>query len=152
MGRIIAVALLLALAGAAQAKDLKPRDLKAGALTLTGLQLRATAPGVPTGAAYLTIANGGKTPDKLLSVDCACADAAMMHRSETRNGVSSMSMVDAVAIPAGGKVEFKPDRLHVMLVGLKKPLKAGATQTLILRFEKAGTVKAPFAVKDVIAP
>jgi copper(I)-binding protein len=146
MRMIAAAALLsLALAGGARAQT-----VKAGALTLSGLQLRATVKGVPTSAAYLTIENHGKSTDKLVGIDCGCADAAMMHRTETKNGVSSMSMVGEVEIPAGGKVEFRPEGLHVMLVGLKAPLKAGRTQVMSLRFQKAGKVEAPFRVVEVI--
>jgi copper(I)-binding protein len=145
MHRIIAAALALGVVCAAEAHEVKKGDL-----TLSDLQVRATVAGLPTSAAYLTIANAGKTSDKLLSIDCACASSAMMHRTETKNGVSSMSMVGEVDIPAGGKVEFKPDGLHVMLVGLKGPLKAGGLQEMTLRFQKAGTVKAGFHVRDVI--
>src|SRR5665213_2062460 len=146
MRMVFALVLSLALAGGAEAKDVTK-----GALTLSGLQLRATVAGVPTSAAYLTIANAGKSPDKLLSIDCACASSAMMHETRTRNGISSMSMLSEVTVPARGKVQLKPDGLHLMLVGLKGPLKAGATQQMTLRFQKAGTVKAGFAVVQVIS-
>lgn len=146
MRTIIAAVSILALAGAARA-----HEVKKGPLTLSDLQVRATVAGVPTTAAYLTISNAGKSADKLLSVDCACATSSMMHETQTRNGISSMTMLSEVPIPAGGKVQFKPDGLHVMLVGLKGPLKAGAMQPMTLRFEKAGTVKAGFHVRDVIA-
>ena len=141
----LALAAAAILAGGANA-----HEVKIGALTLSDLQMRSTIAGVPTTAAYLTIANAGKTPDKLVSIDCACANTAMMHETRTRNGVSSMSMLNDLTIPAGGKVEFKPDGLHVMLVGVKAPLKAGALQTMTLRFEKAGMVKAGFHVRDTI--
>jgi len=141
----VAAVLALTLGGAAQAQ------VRKGAIRLSDLQLRATPKGVPTSAAYMTIRNAGKAPDTLVAIDCACADAAMIHESRTRNGVSSMAMLREVAIPAGGQVRFKPDGLHVMLVGLKKPLKAGTTQTLTLRFKAAGAVKAAFQVRDVIA-
>ena len=75
----------------------------------------------------------------------------MMHRSEIEHGISSMTMVESVVIPAGGKVAFSPGGLHVMLVGVKVPLKAGGLQTLTLRFEKAGTVKAGFHIRDTIS-
>jgi copper(I)-binding protein len=140
-----AVALTLALAGAAEAQAVKK-----GALTLDDLQVRATVAGVPTSAAYLTIENHGKAADRLLSIDCACAGSAMMHRTETKAGISSMSMVDAVDVPAGGKVAFSPNGLHVMLVGLKGPLKAGAVQPMTLTFQKAGKVTAPFRVVETI--
>jgi copper(I)-binding protein len=146
MRMIIGAALALVLAGVTQA-----HEVKAGNLTLSDLAVRATVRGLPTSAAYMTITNAGKTPDKLLSIDCACADAAMMHESRIRNGISSMVMLGDLAIPAGGKVTFKPEGLHVMLVGLKGPLKAGALQEMTLRFEKAGVVKAGFHVRDVIS-
>jgi len=145
MRTIAAALLVLSLAGAAQAQA-----VKAGPLTLSGLQLRATPAGLPTSAAYLTIENHGKSADKLVDIQCGCADSAMVHRTATKNGVSSMSMVGEVEIPAGGKVQFKPDGLHVMLVGLKRPLKAGRTQVMTLRFQKAGKVEARFRVVAVI--
>jgi copper(I)-binding protein len=142
---VAAAALFLVLAGATQA-----HEVRKGELTLSDLQVRATVAGVPTSAAYLTIANAGKTPDKLVSITCACAASAMMHESRTRNGISSMTMLRELTIPAGGQVTFKPDGLHLMLVGLKGPLKAGGRQDMTLRFQKAGTVKADFHVRDVI--
>lgn len=146
MRTIVGAAVLsLALAGAGQAHVVKQGDL-----TLSELAVRATPAGLPTSAAYLTITNAGKTADKLLSIDCACARSAMMHETRTQNGISSMTMLNELTIPAGGKVEFKPDGLHVMLVGLKGPLKAGTMQEMTLRFQKAGTVKAGFHVRDVI--
>lgn len=145
-GWITAAAAALSLAGSAQA-----HEVKAGALTLSNLAVRASIGRVPTSAAYLTIANAGKTSDRLLSVDCACAAMAMMHRTQVQNGVSTMTMVDSVEIPAGGVVSFTPEGLHIMLTGVKPPLRAGGLQTMTLRFEKAGTVKAGFQVRDVIA-
>jgi copper(I)-binding protein len=142
---IVAAVLTLGLTCAAEA-----HEVKTGELTLSHLQVRAAPAGLPTSAAYLTIANAGKTPDKLVGITCACAASAMVHRTETKSGVSSMSMVGEVEIPAGGKVEFKPDGLHVMLVGLKGPLKAGGLQEMTLRFQKAGTVKAGFHVVKII--
>ena len=145
MRMILAVMAALALAGAARAHEVTKGDL-----TLSHLQLRSTVTGVPTSAAYLTIENRGKTADKLLGIDCACAASAMMHRSESKGGISSMAMVGEVDIPAGGKVSFSPNGLHVMLVGLKGPLKAGGLQQMTLRFQKAGEVKAGFHVVNVI--
>ena len=144
-GALILAAALSVLAAAAQA-----HEVKAGALTLSDLAVRASLGKVPTSAAYLTITNAGKTADRLLSVDCACAAMAMMHRTETAKGVTDMVMADQVVIPPGGKAVFSPDGLHIMLTGLKGPLKAGTMQTLTLTFERAGKVKAAFHVKDVI--
>ena len=144
--RMISAAILsLALAAAAHAAE-----VKAGPLALGNLEIRSAPKGVPTTGAYLTIANTGKAADKLLSVDCACAAAAMMHKSENKGGIASMSMLTAVDIPAGGKVTFQEGGLHIMLVGLKAPLKQGGVQMMTLTFQRAGPVKAAFSVKDVI--
>jgi copper(I)-binding protein len=145
MRRIFTAVVFLALAGTAHGAE-----VKAGPLALSGLQIRSAPKGVPTTAAYLTIANSGKAADKLLAVDCACAAAAMMHRSDSKGGVASMAMLTAVDVPPGGVVAFRPTGLHIMLVGLKAPLKQGGVQVMTLTFQKAGPVKAAFAVKDVI--
>src|SRR5438128_5027732 len=92
-------ATFVAMTGAVQAAP-----VKAGALTLDGLQMRSAPAGVPTTAAYLTIRNGGSSADRLLSVECACAAATMIHRSDNRAGVASMAMLTSVDIPAGAKV------------------------------------------------
>jgi len=141
---VLALALLAGSAAAAQA-------VKAGALSLSDLQLRASLGHVPTSAAYLTIANDGAAPDRLESVDCACAASVMMHRSATKDGVSTMEMVDSLTVPAHGRLVFSPDSLHIMLMGLKAPLKAGGKQVMTLHFARAGAVKAAFPITDVIA-
>jgi copper(I)-binding protein len=142
---VLAAAATASLAGAVQA-----HEVKAGSLTLGNLAVRASLGAVPTSAAYLTIDNAGDTPDRLLSVDCACATSAMVHRTQTAGGVSSMDMAGAVVAPAHGRVALEPNGLHIMLMGVKSPLKAGGMQEMTLRFEHAGVVKAGFHIKDVI--
>lgn len=53
-------------------------------------------------------------------------------------GAMEMDYVQAIGIPAGAPVSLNPAGLHVWLDGLEKPLKAGETFPLTLRFEKAG--------------
>ena len=53
-----------------------------------------------------------------------------------------------IDIPPGQTVELKPGQLHMMLVGLKAPLKAGDMLPLTLRFEKAGDVKVDLKVEE----
>ena len=45
-----------------------------------------------------------------------------------------------VDVPAGGKTALEPGGLHVMLIGLKAPLKEGDKFPLTLTFAKAGKV------------
>jgi periplasmic copper chaperone A len=46
-----------------------------------------------------------------------------------------------VPVKAGGSAQFKPDGMHIMLLGLKHPLKAGDSFPLTLTFDKAGAVE-----------
>jgi len=137
-------ALILSLALAAPAAA---QEVKAGDLTLSGLQLRAVAPGVPTTAGYLTIANAGDRADKLVSVSCACAARVEVHLSHVMDGVAMMMPAGEVEIPAHGSVTFKPGGYHLMVIGPKAPLKDGAMQDVVLKFQHAGAVTAAFHVK-----
>jgi copper(I)-binding protein len=51
-----------------------------------------------------------------------------------------MRPVEAVEVTPGESTVLKPGGLHVMLMGLKAPLKKGKIFTLTLTFEKAGSV------------
>ena len=53
---------------------------------------------------------------------------------------------------SGKTVELKPGGLHIMLVGLKAPLKAGERFAMKLRFEKAGEVTIDVPVEAVGTP
>ena len=48
-----------------------------------------------------------------------------------------MTSEAAIPVPAGGQVVFAPGGRHLMLTGLKAPLRAGAKAEIVLRFEKA---------------
>lgn len=119
---------------------------KAGDLTLSTLQVRASLGANPNTAAYLTIANAGSRPERLLSASCACAAKVEAHATVVRGGVASMAPAGPVAVPPKGSTTFKPGGLHLMVTGLKAPLKDGAVQEMTLRFERAGPVTARFRV------
>ena len=122
---------------------------RADALTVTGVWARATASSAKDGAAYFTI-KGGSTADSLTGakVDMMVAMSATLHKSSMDSGgMMSMSPVKAVPVPAGKTVAFKPGGLHVMLMGLKAPLKVGATFKLTLVFAKAGAESVTVTVR-----
>lgn len=106
------------------------------AVSVDGAWARATVPGQSGSAAYFTIRNAGGE-DKLLTVSSPAADASL-HSTSMDNGVMRMRPLEALDIPAKGTVELKPGGTHVMLMGLKQPLSAGATLALDLKFQKSG--------------
>ena len=102
-----------------------------------------TPPGARTGAAYLkAIVNAGDQPDQLLSASSPVADAVEFHRSEVdAQQIARMRQLPAIDIPARGTLALRHDgRVHLMLVGLKAPLRAGERIDLTLRFARAGEV------------
>jgi len=60
-----------------------------------------------------------------------------------------MRMVESVDVPPGGDATFAPQGAHVMLIGLKAPLKKGASFPAILHFEKAGDVTVEVTVQGI---
>ena len=110
---------------------------------------RATPAGAKTGAAYMTLINNGDSGDRLLAAKTPVADSVQFHSVSEENGVSRMREMRAVEVPPGGKVTFSPGGMHIMVVGLKQPLKEGQTFPLSLTFEKAGKVEVTVSIAKV---
>jgi copper(I)-binding protein len=105
-------------------------------ITITDAWARETTAEQSAGVAYFTLENAGPV-DRLVAINVGIADRALIHRSETVDGVSRMRPMRAVAIPTGVPVIFQPGGLHVMLVGLKDQLRLGQRFQLVLEFEHA---------------
>lgn len=108
---------------------------------------RATVPGQTAAAAYLSIHNGERTGDRLVGVASAAAAKASVHLTTTAGGVVRMRPAGAVPVGAGQMVEMKPGGLHVMLTGLKAPLRVGQQLPLTLRFARGGTVRTSVPIR-----
>jgi copper(I)-binding protein len=99
---------------------------------------RATPGNATTAAVYLRITSV-KDPDRVIGAKAAAAERAEIHTTTTQNGTTRMAAVPAVAVPGGGTVTFAPTGAHIMLTGLKAPLRQGDSFLVQLEFEKAGT-------------
>lgn len=127
-------------------------DFKSGHLQIRHPYARATVPNQPSGAAYLTLENTGKSADQLVALAAPIAKRVEMHTMSMEGTMMKMREVDAIEIKPAASVTMKPgDGYHLMLTGLKKPLKAGDTFPLTLTFRKAGQVKVVVAVEAIAA-
>lgn len=141
---LLLVAVLIGLITPAAAEE-----FKVGALTIDNPWARASTG--PVAGAFLTIQNSGDA-DRLVAIGSDAASQVQVHVTEKQGDVMKMRAVDAVDVPAHGSVALQPGGMHIMLIGLKGPLQAGAQVPLTLRFEKAGevhltaTVQAPGAM------
>jgi periplasmic copper chaperone A len=108
---------------------------------------RATPPGMNVGVAYFTIRNPGKT-DRLLRVSTPVAASAELHASAMKEGIMRMEGLGYVDV-GGTPVAFEPSGRHVMLIGLKRPLKEGDMFPLTLTFANAGQVQTSVRVRGI---
>jgi copper(I)-binding protein len=123
-------------------------DYKAGSLNISDPWSRATPKGASVAAGYMTIKNSGSSPDRLVEGSSDVAAKFEVHEMKMENGVAKMRPVKGgLEIKPGETVELKPGSLHVMFVGLKKPLNAADKFKATLVFEKAGPVSIEYDVR-----
>jgi periplasmic copper chaperone A len=113
--------------------------LAAEQVAVSNAWARATAPGQEVGAAYMDIKSAMDTT--LTKVESPAADVVEFHMMSMKNGVMEMRMLETMPLPAGKIVKLEPGGFHLMLIDLKKPLKAGeeVAFTLYLKDAKGGT-------------
>lgn len=97
-------------------------------------------------AGYFTIQNTGTVPVIVRGVACRDMQMVTMHETLISNGMARMVARDSVVVPAGEQVVMRPGGLHLMLMGLAKPLSAGHQASCTLR-TSAGEVPVTAAVR-----
>jgi len=134
---LLSATLLLAACGQQGAPD----------ITLEKAWARPTVGQAP-GAVYVTIDNKGSSPDLLTGAFTDHAAMAMVHQNEVVNGIARMRMAGEINIPANDRVEMVPGGTHIMLEGLRAPLKTGDRFNLVLKFKQSGDKTVDVTVAD----
>ena len=99
------------------------------------------------GAGYLSVSNKGTTPETLNAVETPAATRVEIHRmSMGPGGVMSMKPEAGPSLAPGQTVMFGPGGLHLMLIGLKQPLKVGDSFPATLVFASGARLKVAFKV------
>jgi len=141
--RLIAALLLVTFAaGSALAET-----YKVGALQIDQPWARATPASAPAGGGFLKITNTGTTPDRLVSASSPAAEMVQVHEMKMDGNVMRMREVEkGLEIPPGGSVTLAPGGYHLMMMGLKGPLRQGTDVPVTLVFEKAGKIDVQLSV------
>ena len=84
---------------------------------------RATAPGQDSASVQLTITS--KKDATLIGVASGSAQSGEIHSMVMEGDVMKMRALESLPLPAKTPVTLGADGNHLMLVGLKNPLKAG---------------------------
>jgi len=114
---------------------------------------RETVEGQAAGGGFMTIVNNGQREDQLVSASSPASHEVQIHTMSMDGSVMRMrQLTDGLSIPAKGKVELKPRGLHIMFIGLKKPLRPGTSVPVTLKFRHTGSMTAQFKVQAMTAP
>jgi copper(I)-binding protein len=85
--------------------------------------------------AFMTIRNTGSGDARLVRASSTVADEVQLHVMKTDGGTAHMHRVrTGFRVPAHGRAVLQPGGMHVMLMGLARPLVAGDEVTLVLTF------------------
>ncbi|HEY6749240.1 MAG TPA: copper chaperone PCu(A)C [Mycobacteriales bacterium] len=103
-------------------------------------------------AAYLSVRNDGDTPDRLSSAYCGAATTTTVHADSAAMQAGQEAPATPLAVPAKQVAALTPAKGHIMLDKLTGTLRAGDTVSLLLRFDKAGSVLVDVPVIGITAP
>lgn len=104
----------------------------------------------PNGALFLDLENNSSQLDELVSASCPqeVCDHMELHTHLHENGKMMMRQVDSIEVKENSKTQLKPGGLHVMFMGLKKPLLEGDTIPVHFEFKTGESVDLDVAVKS----
>ena len=118
-------------------------------IEIEGAYARASIPNVPNSAAFFVIKNNS---DKDIAITSANSDIAQkneLHTHIKENQMMKMMKIEKLVVPAKSSLELKSGGDHVMLIGLKKELKAGDEISLELSFSDGDKKSIKVPVKDL---
>lgn len=127
-----------------------PQNITVSELMIYDARARATPPKAPVAGGYLTIMNTGSEMDRLIGVSAPFAGKTEIHEMKIKDDVMQMRRVDGgVEIPANGSVQLKPGGLHIMFMHLKEQLVHGEHKSVILVFERHGSIEVVISIEDI---
>lgn len=115
--------------------------------------VRGTVQGQKSTGAYMRL----KSADGaiLVGAESAVAGVVEIHTMRMEGNVMRMRPVPRLELPPGHTVELKPGGYHVMLMELKRPLKAGESVPIKLKLEgkdrKPQEIEVQAEVRDLTA-
>lgn len=116
---------------------------------IDGAYARASIPNVPNSAAFFVIKNNSDKDIAITSANSDIAEKNELHTHIKENQMLKMMKIEKLVVPAKSSLELKSGGDHVMLIGLKKELKAGDEINLELSFSDGDKKSIKVPVKDL---
>lgn len=99
---------------------------QAASVRVTDAWARSTAPGVSVGAVYATLHNDSAQTLLISKVSSDASTSAELHEMSMHDGMMRMRHLDSgLSLKPGQTVRLEPGGTHLMLLGLKQPLRVG---------------------------
>lgn len=118
-------------------------------IEIEGAYARASIPNVPNSAAFFVIKNNSNKDIAITSANSDIAEKNELHTHIKENKMMKMMKIEKLVVPAKSSLELKSGGDHVMLMGLKKELKAGDEISLELSFSDGDKKSIKVPVKDL---
>ncbi|OHC83207.1 MAG: hypothetical protein A3G73_09425 [Rhodospirillales bacterium RIFCSPLOWO2_12_FULL_67_15] len=145
--RVVLSVLVFALSALAGAPRAGSHVYESGPVIVSHPWARASAPTARNGAAYMRIESAPGAKDRLLGARSPVAETVEVHETTVTDGIARMRRIFAIGIAPDHPIDIAPGGMHMMLMGLKYPLKEGDLFPLVLTFEKAGDVQVDVIVE-----
>ena len=116
---------------------------------IEGAYARASIPNMPNSAAFFVIKNNSDKDIAITSANSDVAEKNELHTHIKENKMMKMIKIEKLVVPAKSSLELKSGGDHVMLMGLKKELKAGDEINLELSFSDGDKKNIKVPVKDL---
>lgn len=109
--------------------------------------LRSSAAKMAT-ALYFTIENKSDLPDTLYSVKSTISDKIEIHETYSSGDMMGMREIGSIVIEGGKAVKLEPGGKHIMVLKLKRDIKAGDKIDFILNFKRTGELSITAEAKN----
>jgi copper(I)-binding protein len=111
--------------------------------------VREMPPGQTVSAAFMILQNDTAKTIAIVAASSDAADKTELHNHRHTAGGMRMEKVVRLEIPAKSAQTLQPGGYHLMLIGLKRPLRAGETVRLTLIDEMGRTYGAAVPVQRI---
>jgi copper(I)-binding protein/putative intracellular protease/amidase/DNA-directed RNA polymerase subunit RPC12/RpoP len=147
--KLLTVTLKIERAGSRAANQKARTSAEESRIVVRDAWIQEMPPSSRLTAAHMIIENPGANETALIGARAGIAEAVELHRAEMDNGVMRMRKLARIPVPIG-KTDLTGE-LHIMLIGLKAPLKEGDQVALTLQFENSITKTVMVPVKKRIS-
>ncbi len=124
--------------------------LFASSIEVKDSYVRATPPGLPNSAAFMTVVNTSDKDVAIVKATSKVSKVVELHTHDMKDGVMKMYQVPKIDVAANSETVLKPGGFHIMLIGLYNPLKVGENVELTLELSNGETKTITAPVKTVM--